>query len=58
MRNPFRIYKIQQMAIGELLIVAEDDEHFSMGYAAFRNAYEANQPLTPLFPALIELLSR
>jgi hypothetical protein len=40
--EPFRLYRSQQMAIGEILTVKEGDEQYCMGYAEFKKAYETS----------------
>jgi hypothetical protein len=39
---PFRLWRAQQIAIGELMTVHEGSELYCMGYAAFRNAYHTS----------------
>lgn len=39
---PFRLWRAQQIAIGELMTVHEGTELYCMGYAAFRKAYHAS----------------
>lgn len=40
--EPFRLYRSQQMAIGEILTVKEGDELYCMGYAEFKKALGAD----------------
>lgn len=40
--NPFRLWRAQQIAIGEIMTIQDGTELYCMGYAAFRKAYHDN----------------